>query len=203
MPPFSFPKTISSFHKTSSYFLCNRVLRIALLYSVEARKGEKIMARKPTTYNNKDVKLFLHELDTFNYFELPRWVDDCFAGACGQIPGNIRFSSIALFNIVHSLDEISTETVLRLLNRRKEALGEPLVTERYSQYIAKAARCASQAIAHHKLYQQPESEATITPSYVLPYTDDEMRVIKYLSLNAPFSELVAYEKILKENYGIS
>lgn len=162
------------------------------------------MARLPTSHNNINVKLFLNEFDTFDYFELPRWVDDCFSGACGQIAGNIRFSSIALFNIVRTLNEITTETVLRYLNRRKEALGETLVTERYAQYVAKAARCASQAIAHHKLYQQPESETNLTLDEIrLPYTDEEMRVIKYLSLNAPFSELVAYEKLLKENYGIA
>lgn len=159
------------------------------------------MARKPTSLDNTDVKNFLAETQILNYFELPRWLDDCFSGAAGQVAGTQKFSPAQLFNIVRSLDEITTESVLRFLNRKRDVVGDVQISERYAQYVAKAARVASQAIKYHRLYNKVDN-TEIEDVKPLPYSPEEMRVIKYLSLNSPHSELVAYEKLLKEQYGI-
>lgn len=159
------------------------------------------MARKPTQYDNTEVKAFLIELETMDYRYVPRWMDDCISGAASQVAGTQKFSPANLFNILRTLDIITSESVLNLLNRKREVIGDALVSERYAQYVAKAARCASNAIAHHHNYFEVEVKKETLPEIKpLPYSDEEMACIRYLSLNAPFAELVAYEKLLKEQY---
>ena len=161
------------------------------------------MARPATTYNNTNVKTFLTELETMDYRYIPSWMDDCISGAAGQVAGTQKFSPANLFNILRTLDTITTESVLSFLNRKREAMGEAMITERYAQYVAKAARCASNALEHHHNYYEVEAKKDLIPEFKpLPYDEEELRVIKYLSLNAPHSELVAYEELLKSQYGI-
>lgn len=161
------------------------------------------MARKPTQFDNTEMKAFLNELNIMDYRYIPRWVDDCISGATTQVVGTQRFSPANLFNILRTLDTITTEAVLGYMNRKRDALGDKEVSERYAQLVAKAARTASGALKHHHNYYEVEIKKETQPEIKpLPYTDDEMACIKYLSLNAPFAELVAYEALLKEQYGI-
>lgn len=168
-----------------------------------------LTTKEPTIHesavvDNKEVKQFLNSLDTFNYEDLPSWLDDVISGACGQVAGTQKFSPARLFNIISCLETISAKTIADLLNRKREALGEEKVSERYARYVASAARCASQAVAHHKSFRNVVIEEPVMKEFKpLPYSSDEMKVIKYLSLNAPFAELVAYEAQLKANYGIN
>ena len=101
------------------------------------------------THNNIDTKEILMDLEIFNYGDVPRWLDDVVSGSCGQVPGTQKFSPAALYSIISTLDIISSETVGALLNRKREALGDAPVSVRYAQYVAKAARCASEAVQYH------------------------------------------------------
>lgn len=101
------------------------------------------------TFDNTEVKNMLNELDCFNYNELPRWMDDCISGATTQVVGTQRFSPAALYNLLRSLDTVSSVTVAEALNRKREALGDAPVSTRYAQYVTKAIRTASGALSHH------------------------------------------------------
>lgn len=111
------------------------------------------MARKPDVFDNSSVKAFMLE-NGFggdgDYTELPKWMDDVFSGAAGQISGTQKFSPPRLWRLLCSLDTISTQTVMGAMNRKRVALGYEPVSERYAQYVCKALRCASQAIVYHK-----------------------------------------------------
>lgn len=101
------------------------------------------------TYDNTEVKGMLNDMDCFNYNDLPSWMDDCISGATTQVAGTQRFSPANLFNLLRSLDEVSSTTVATALNRKREAMGDAPVSDRYAQYVAKAMRTASQALSHH------------------------------------------------------
>lgn len=153
--------------------------------------------------DNSAVKLFLNDLDVFSYRDLPDWIDDCLAGAAGQIAGS-RVRPSRIFGLLASLDSISPTSVARVMNRKREALGDQPYSDRYCRMVAAACRCASQAITYHSNYHPITREAepefkTIQP---LPYSDDEMRELKRLSLNAPFATLQAYEQELKAKYDL-
>lgn len=149
--------------------------------------------------DNSATKLFLNDLDALCYSELPSWLDDCFAGAAGQLSGS-RIRPSRVFGLVRALEVINSDTVAQAINRKRLALGDQPYSERYCRMLAQACRCASQAIQHHKNYHTVEKGAELQECAPLPYSEDEMRCIKYLSLNAPFSELVAYESELKAKY---
>lgn len=149
--------------------------------------------------DNSDVKLFLNELDAMHYSELPSWIDDCFAGAAGQMTGS-RIRPSRIFGLVRSLESISSGTVGQAINRKRLSLGDAPYSERYCRMVAQACRCASQAIKHHRNYHSVEREPELAPVAPLPYSADEMRHLKHLSLNASFSELGAYEAQLKAKY---
>lgn len=156
------------------------------------------------TVDNSECKEFLNNLYAFDYNEVPSWIDDVISGACGQVPGTQKFSPAKLFNILRSLDVITTDSVHKYLNRRAEALGDEECSDRYSRYVTQAVRCGSQAIIHHKAYQPLPEEIKYVPKVVapLPYTDEEMKVLKRLSLTASFAEVQAYEAELKAKYEI-
>lgn len=107
------------------------------------------MARPIAKHDNTDIKNMLVEQGFFDYNELPRWMDDCISGATTQVAGTQRYSPANLFNILRTLDELSTETVGSMINRKRIAFGDEPFSDRYVQYVTKAARCASQALSHH------------------------------------------------------
>lgn len=110
------------------------------------------MARLPTSHDNTATKEVLMDLEIFNYGDVPRWLDDVISGACGQVSGTQKFSPASLYNLISILDTITTETVETFLNRKRVALGDAPVSTRYAQYVAKAARCASEAVQYHMFH---------------------------------------------------
>lgn len=152
--------------------------------------------------DNTSVKQFLNEINAFEYNELPRWIDDCFAGACGQLDNTARIHPARIYGLCRSLDGIDSGSVARAMNRKRLALGDAPYSNRYCQKIAAACRCASQAIEHHKAFYHVEPIGKQIKEYKpLPYNDDEMKEIKRLSLIS-FKELTEYENGLKQKYGI-
>lgn len=111
------------------------------------------MARKPEEYDNSKIKRYMLENGyggDGDYFDLPRWMDDVFSGAAGQISGTQKFSPPRLWRLLCSLDIVSTESVKTAMNRKRLALGDEPISDRYAQYVCKALRCASQALSYHK-----------------------------------------------------
>lgn len=150
--------------------------------------------------DNSEVKLFLNSLDSFTYRELPSWLDDCLSGAAGQITGS-RVRPSRIFGLLSCLDSISPSSVAQVMNRKRLAMGDEPYSDRYCRMIAAACRCGSRAITHHKGYNPPViQEPKLPPVTALPYSEDEMRELKRLSINAPFSDLQAYEAELKAKY---
>lgn len=152
--------------------------------------------------DNTEVKQFITDLNIIGYENIPAWMDDCCYGATGQLGhSDERLSPARILGILRCLDSISSKTVGQLLNRKREALGDELYSDRHVRRVAQVVRCASQAITYHKNFQPTTSAVEIAECKPLPYSDEEMKVIKHLSLNAPFAELKAYEETLKAKYG--
>ena len=176
----------------------------AYLASLNIATAPVKQVNKKFTVSNTECKEFLNSLDALSYNEVPSWIDDVISGACGQVPGTQKFSPAKLFNMLRALDVITTDSVHTYLNRRAEALGDTPCSDRYTRYVTQAVRCGSQAITHHKAYQPlPEEPKYVAKAFTpLPYTDEEMGVLKRLSLTASFADVVAYETELKTKYNL-
>lgn len=161
--------------------------------------GQAGLSRKPL--DNRDVQEWLMTREYFTHNNLPEWLDACLTGATGQLTG-FRVRPSRILGLLLALDTISPATVAQVMNRKRVALGDRPYTDRYCRMVAAACRCASQAIAYHSrnnpapIEEAPRFEG-VKP---LPYSDDEMRELKRLSLHAPFATLQAYEQELKAKY---
>lgn len=160
-------------------------------------------------YNN-EVRDLLNTLegvyDSKSYAaDIPRWVDDCLAGAAGQVPGTQRVSAYRLFTLLSYLDEISTETVGNMMNRKRIAIEGKGYSRSYIEFMTKALRCASQAIAHHEknrtpviytksdLYKTGECPEGYEPATtVVKYTEAQLETIRALAVAGKLDELDAF-----------
>lgn len=143
------------------------------------------MARKPEEYDNSKIKRYMLENGyggDGDYFELPRWMDDVFSGAAGQIAGTQKFSPPRLWRLLCSLDVISTESVKSAMNRKRLALGDAPISDRYAQYVCKALRCASQALTYHKdknvFTEAQKVEEPLDFTKQMKFTDIELDMIR-------------------------
>lgn len=143
------------------------------------------MARKPEEYDNSKIKQYMLENGyggDGDYFELPRWMDDVFSGAAGQISGTQKFSPPRLWRLLCSLDVVSTESVKTAMNRKRIALGDEPISDRYAQYVCKALRCASQALSYHKdkseTYEVRPVDKVADFTQQMNFTDIELDMIR-------------------------
>lgn len=156
--------------------------------------------------NNRAVKQYLTHASNLRYEDLPGWIDDVISGATSQVGGSARIGRGRLFSMLLALEEITPATVALLLNRKRLALGDKPYGDRHCRKVAAALRCASNGIKHHAQYQreitstEPEPVPTFTSAKPLPYSEEEMRELKRLSLTASFSTIQAYEAELKAKY---
>ncbi len=156
-----------------------------------------------TAISNREVRQYLISLGILDYDnDTPGWIDDIISGATSQVGGSARIGRSRLFHMLLALDEISTATVAQLLNRKRLALGDKPYGDRHCRKVAAALRCASGGISHHKGKYHVEPEPKIKECQPLPYTEQEMRELKRLSLQGPFSSVAAYEAELKAKYNL-
>lgn len=161
--------------------------------------------RPDATCNNEPTLGYLIGLGGLTYDDLPSDITDLLYGAAGQIDGTRRMSPVFVYSMVMSLPIISTSTVGDWLNRKRELEGEANYSVRYVRKVTAAARCASRAIFHYsktggvlevpQRYQAPLSE---TPA--VPYSDEEKKALRFLSINRSHSEYVNYLNLLKLKY---
>lgn len=154
--------------------------------------------------NNRMVRQYLTNISSLRYEDLPGWIDDVISGATSQVGGSARIGRGRLFSMLLALDEITTATVAQLMNRKRIALGDKPYGARHCRKVAAALRCASNGIKHHQAYHREKPDIEAVPAFhgikPLPYTSEEIRELKRLSLNSPFSASQAYEAELKAKY---
>lgn len=116
------------------------------------------MANVKKVINNETVKEFfklpafqdIWDIESF-YMNVPQSIEDILRGATGQLSGTQRSSSYRVFRMLSTLNEISTETVSEMLNRKQIALtGKPYGREYIRQWVS-VLTCANQALTHHIL----------------------------------------------------
>jgi hypothetical protein len=100
--------------------------------------------------NNRSVKAYLLELGVITLADLPPYLNDCISGSSRVAQrGTQPLNRGQLLQALYALDDINSETVATMLNRKRVALGDKPFSSAHVKTFTSAAKNASQAIQHH------------------------------------------------------
>lgn len=119
------------------------------------------MARPANTHDNSTVRTYLIDaiqLDDELHYGLSGWLDDVLTGA-GRLNGSLSSNTLpiskgVILNLLLSHDTITAETVKASLSRRRIALEDAMISDRYARHVASVTVAASKSIQYHKERKQ-------------------------------------------------
>jgi len=115
------------------------------------------MARPTNTHDNSTVRTYLLEaiqLEDDLHYGLSGWLDDVLTGA-GRLNGSLSSNTLPvskgiILNLLLAHDVITAEAVKASLSRKRIALEEEMISDRYARHVASVIVAASKSIQYHR-----------------------------------------------------